>query len=100
MSLLILDVGNDELFINRSGSVLSGLGIIDFEHWRPTFKQNYGVMSIYVDESIKTMRWQHPWWSSAAVEEEVSYMPCICELAKKESSSQDKSTDLKKYLSL
>ncbi|CAH0391897.1 unnamed protein product [Bemisia tabaci] len=48
----------------------SGLGIIDFEHWRPTFKQNYGVMSIYVDESIKTMRWQHPWWSSAAVEEE------------------------------
>ncbi|KAJ0171655.1 hypothetical protein K1T71_012418 [Dendrolimus kikuchii] len=40
----------------------SGLGIIDFESWRPVFRQNFGVLVPYKDTSYEIERKLHWWW--------------------------------------
>lgn len=49
----------------------SGLIIIDFESWRPIFRQNYGVLAIYKDVSYQIERERHPFWFKQRLEAEV-----------------------------
>ncbi|XP_053620163.1 hyaluronidase-5-like [Plodia interpunctella] len=39
-----------------------GIGIIDFESWRPVFRQNFGVLVPYKDVSIEIENKLHWWW--------------------------------------
>ncbi|XP_069674975.1 hyaluronidase A-like [Periplaneta americana] len=47
-----------------------GLGIIDFEFWRPIFRQNWARLEPYKTLSIKLERERHPLWSDAAIKKE------------------------------
>lgn len=38
----------------------SGVGVIDFESWRPTFRQNFGSLQPYKDLSMKIEKQRHP----------------------------------------
>lgn len=49
-----------------------GVGIIDFESWRPIFRQNFGVLTPYKTVSIQIERNLHWWWPKSWVESEVS----------------------------
>lgn len=59
----------DELMPNEKNS---GLAIIDFESWRPVFKQNFGTLQPYRDVSIKLVREKHWLWPKKRVVEEAS----------------------------
>jgi len=48
----------------------SGIGVIDFESWRPIFRQNWASLEPYKTLSIKLEREQHPIWSDAAIKKE------------------------------
>ncbi|XP_048487190.1 uncharacterized protein LOC119692059 isoform X3 [Plutella xylostella] len=41
-----------------------GVGIIDFESWRPVFRQNFGVLVPYKDTSYEIERRKHWWWTN------------------------------------
>lgn len=41
----------------------SGLIIIDFESWRPIFRQNFGVLQPYKNVSYQIEQDRHPFWS-------------------------------------
>lgn len=58
----------DELVPDRDNS---GLVIIDFESWRPIFRQNWGVLSAYKDVSYQIERERHPFWLKQRREAEV-----------------------------
>ncbi|XP_041972517.1 uncharacterized protein LOC121728408 [Aricia agestis] len=47
-----------------------GIGIIDFESWRPSFRQNFGTLVPYKDVSYEIESKLHPWWPKAWVESE------------------------------
>lgn len=47
-----------------------GVGVIDFESWRPIFRQNWASLQPYRDYSIELVREQHPFWDSRSVEQE------------------------------
>lgn len=47
-----------------------GLGIIDFEQWRPVWRQNWGSLAIYRDFSRYVERRRHPFWFSSLIESE------------------------------
>lgn len=48
-----------------------GLGIIDFEVWRPVFRQNFGVLTRYKDYSYDIERKNHPIWPEFLIKKEV-----------------------------
>lgn len=48
----------------------SGIGVIDFESWRPIFRQNWASLEPYKTVSIKLERERHPYWSDAAIKKE------------------------------
>lgn len=50
----------------------SGIGIIDFEHWRPIFRQNFGPLMQYKNYSIKVETSRHPGWPLKWIEKEAS----------------------------
>uniref|UniRef100_A0A182HNI5 Hyaluronidase n=1 Tax=Anopheles arabiensis TaxID=7173 RepID=A0A182HNI5_ANOAR len=58
----------DELIPDRN---FSGIGIIDFESWRPIYRQNFGSLQPYKDLSVKIERERHPYWSGNHLEREV-----------------------------
>lgn len=45
----------------------SGLAVIDFESWRPIFRQNFGVLQPYKNLSIKNQKEKHPYMSDKKV---------------------------------
>jgi len=45
----------------------AGIGVIDFESWRPIFRQNSGVLQPYRNLSIKLVRQEHRLWSKDRV---------------------------------
>jgi hyaluronoglucosaminidase len=45
-----------------------GLAVIDFECWRPTFRQNFGDLKIYRDLTLHEVNRKHPSWSRDQVE--------------------------------
>ncbi|XP_014293950.1 hyaluronidase [Halyomorpha halys] len=46
----------------------SGIGVIDFEHWRPIWRENWGSLDKYKQLSLDTERKRHPFWSKTALE--------------------------------
>jgi hyaluronoglucosaminidase len=50
----------------------SGLGIIDFESWRPIFRQNFGKLAPYKEISIEIEQQSHPFWPKFLIEKEAS----------------------------
>ncbi|CAH0403295.1 unnamed protein product [Chilo suppressalis] len=46
----------------------SGIGIIDFESWRPIFRQNFGVLAPYKDFSYQIERKLHWFWPEKAIQ--------------------------------
>nr|XP_040236476.2 hyaluronidase Tab y 2.0101-like [Anopheles coluzzii]XP_040236477.2 hyaluronidase Tab y 2.0101-like [Anopheles coluzzii]XP_040236478.2 hyaluronidase Tab y 2.0101-like [Anopheles coluzzii]XP_040236480.2 hyaluronidase Tab y 2.0101-like [Anopheles coluzzii]XP_040236481.2 hyaluronidase Tab y 2.0101-like [Anopheles coluzzii]XP_040236482.2 hyaluronidase Tab y 2.0101-like [Anopheles coluzzii]XP_040236483.2 hyaluronidase Tab y 2.0101-like [Anopheles coluzzii]XP_040236484.2 hyaluronidase Tab y 2.01 len=59
----------DELIPDRN---FSGIGIIDFESWRPIYRQNFGSLQPYKDLSVKIERERHPYWSGNHLEREAT----------------------------
>nr|WJJ70397.1 venom protein U-MPTX.13-30 [Megalopyge opercularis] len=48
----------------------SGLGVIDFESWRPIFRQNSGVLIPYRNISWEIERKRHPSWTEEQIKDE------------------------------
>ncbi|CAH2007612.1 unnamed protein product [Acanthoscelides obtectus] len=48
----------------------SGIGIIDFESWRPVFRQNFGALSEYKVLSFDIEKRRHPIWTNAWLQKE------------------------------
>ncbi|KAM4676905.1 hyaluronidase-1-like isoform 1-T3 [Discoglossus pictus] len=53
--------------INRliPGKGFQGLGVIDWENWRPLWDRNWGSKSIYRTASVELVKQRHPDWSEA-----------------------------------
>lgn len=49
----------------------TGLIIIDFESWRPVFRQNWGVLTAYKNVSYQIEQKRHPLWQKKRQEAEV-----------------------------
>ncbi|GBP03434.1 Hyaluronidase [Eumeta japonica] len=49
---------------------VSGVGIIDFESWRPIYRQNFGVLTPYKDVSYEIERKRHWWWTKSWIQAE------------------------------
>ncbi|XP_012274527.1 hyaluronidase-like [Orussus abietinus] len=49
-----------------------GLGVIDFESWRPIFRQNWASLAPYRDLSIDIERNRHPLWDKKSLEKEAA----------------------------
>ncbi|XP_014299670.1 hyaluronidase [Microplitis demolitor] len=47
----------------------SGLGVIDFESWRPIFRQNWASLAPYRDLSIKLENDRHPFWNKSSIKQ-------------------------------
>ncbi|KAL7039663.1 hypothetical protein ACKWTF_000062 [Chironomus riparius] len=47
-----------------------GLAIIDFESWRPIFRQNFGSLTPYKDLSLQIERERHPFWTKSRQQQE------------------------------
>ncbi|XP_044742020.1 hyaluronidase-like [Chrysoperla carnea] len=45
----------------------NGLAIIDFESWRPIYRQNFGTLQPYRDISFEAERRRHPFWANDSV---------------------------------
>ena len=45
-----------------------GLGVLDFESWRPTFYTNFGSMRVYQTESKNLVKLRHPEYNKTMVE--------------------------------
>uniref|UniRef100_A0A8D8UZ88 Hyaluronidase n=1 Tax=Cacopsylla melanoneura TaxID=428564 RepID=A0A8D8UZ88_9HEMI len=58
---------NGKLIPDRS---FSGLGIIDFEHWRPVFEENFGSLDEYRRVSRKIEKSRHPFMSYSAIDQQ------------------------------
>lgn len=48
-----------------------GISVIDFESWRPIFRQNFGVLQPYIDLSVKLVMKEHKYWKKKRAEQEV-----------------------------
>nr|XP_060632124.1 hyaluronidase-like [Anolis sagrei ordinatus] len=44
-----------------------GLGVIDWENWRPQWDRNWGNKTIYKNKSLELVRKRHPHWPKNAV---------------------------------
>lgn len=52
----------------------NGLAIIDFELWRPVYRQNFGKFQIYKNESIELVRDEHPHYTMEELNREADRM--------------------------
>ncbi|KAF7270467.1 hyaluronidase A-like [Rhynchophorus ferrugineus] len=59
----------DQLIPNRN---FSGLAIIDFESWRPVYRQNFGKLTLYKTLSEDIERQKHPTWPNAWIKKEAT----------------------------
>ncbi|XP_044261623.1 hyaluronidase-like [Tribolium madens] len=62
----------EELLTELIPEDFSGLGIIDFESWRPIYRQNFGSLSPYKDLSVEIERQSHPFWPKFLLEKEAT----------------------------
>jgi hyaluronoglucosaminidase len=60
-----LEVDIDRFIPNKT---FDGLAVIDFETWRPTFRQNFGDLKIYRDLTLLQVNKKHPTWTREQVE--------------------------------
>lgn len=49
-----------------------GLAVIDFEHWRPIYDENFGSLLMYKDYSMDLEKYNHPFWQKQDLQKEVS----------------------------
>lgn len=47
-----------------------GIGVIDFESWRPIYRQNFGSLQPYKDLSMEIEQNRHPLWNKNRLEQE------------------------------
>lgn len=59
----------DELMPDKMNA---GIGIIDFESWRPVYRQNFGNLQIYKDVSEQLVRQRHFLWPKERVVKEAT----------------------------
>lgn len=90
---------NEHLFVFRKhidelipDSNNDGLAVIDFESWRPVYRQNFCTLQPYRDLSEQIERRRHPFFLNTRIESEASkrfeesgrtFMEASIELAKK-----------------
>lgn len=48
----------------------AGVAVIDFESWRPIYRQNFGSLEPYKDLSLEIEKQRHPFWSKNLLEKE------------------------------
>ncbi|XP_026331223.1 uncharacterized protein LOC113238609 isoform X2 [Hyposmocoma kahamanoa] len=48
----------------------NGVGVIDFESWRPILRQNFGNLAPYKNFSYDIERDNHPWWFEKTIKAE------------------------------
>lgn len=46
--------------------------MIDFESWRPIYRQNFGTLQPYKDLSVEVEKQSHPFWPRALIEKEAA----------------------------
>lgn len=47
------------------------MAVIDFEHWRPMFEENFGSLTPYKQYSMDIEKYNHPFWEKEALQKEV-----------------------------
>ncbi|CAG9568574.1 unnamed protein product [Danaus chrysippus] len=50
-----------------------GIGVIDFEMWRPVFDQNFGTLDVYRKISIEIEKERHSWWLNMWIKKEAAF---------------------------
>ncbi|XP_076240384.1 hyaluronidase [Calliopsis andreniformis] len=65
-----LEVFREHLISQIPDESFHGVGVIDFESWRPIFRQNWASLQPYKTLSIDIVRREHPFWDSRSVEQE------------------------------
>jgi hyaluronoglucosaminidase len=60
-----LEVDIDRFIPNKT---FDGVAVIDFECWRPTFRQNFGELKVYRDLTLLEVNKKHPTWSREQIE--------------------------------
>lgn len=61
-------------FIEINQILCLGLAVIDFEHWRPIYEENFGSLSLYKDYSMEIEKYNHPLWQNNDLLNEVPIM--------------------------
>lgn len=59
------EIDVDRFIPNRT---YDGVAVIDFECWRPSFRQNFGDLKIYRDLTLLEVNKKHPNWSRDQIE--------------------------------
>jgi hyaluronoglucosaminidase len=59
------EVDVDRFIPNKT---FDGVAVIDFECWRPSFRQNFGDLKIYKDLTLLEVNKRHPSWSREQIE--------------------------------
>ncbi|KOC68535.1 Hyaluronidase, partial [Habropoda laboriosa] len=65
-----LEVFREHLINQIPDKSFHGVGVIDFESWRPIFRQNWASLQPYKKLSVDLVRREHPFWDSKSVEQE------------------------------
>lgn len=59
------EVDVDRFIPNKT---FDGVAVIDFECWRPSFRQNFGELKVYRDLTLLEVNKKHPSWSRDQIE--------------------------------
>ncbi|XP_008109468.1 hyaluronidase-1 [Anolis carolinensis] len=67
---IIKHLNKAKLDINRFIKIktFQGLGVIDWEDWRPQWDRNWGKKNIYRDTSLELVKKSHPEWSKNSIQ--------------------------------
>lgn len=60
-----LEIDIDRFIPNKT---FDGVAVIDFECWRPSFRQNFGDLKVYKDLTLLEVNKKHPSWSREQIE--------------------------------
>lgn len=69
---LHLDVFKETVEALIPDESFDGVGVIDFESWRPIYRQNFGSLEPYKDLSLEIEKQKHPFWSKGDLEKEAT----------------------------
>lgn len=65
-----LQLFEDHVEEQVSNKSFRGVAVIDFESWRPIFRQNWASLNPYREISIEIERRKHFFWSNSAIKNE------------------------------
>lgn len=69
---LHLQLFEDHVHEQVANESFRGIAVIDFESWRPIFRQNWASLNRYRELSIEIERDNHPLWSNNAIKNEAA----------------------------